>query len=149
MLKVPHNYNHLTRQQSNAQISPSQTSQYVNTELPDIQAGFRRDRGTKDQIADICCIIRKVREFQKNIFFIDYAKTFDCVDHNKLWIIFQEMGIPDHLTCFMRNLCSSRSNTQSWTWKNRLVPNRERSMSRVYIVLLLISIICRVHLVKC
>ena len=111
MLKVPHNYNHLTRQQSNAQISPSQTSQYVNTELPDIQAGFRRDRGTKDQIADICCIIRKVREFQKNIFFIDYAKTFDCVDHNKLQKILKEMGIPDHLTCLLRNQYAGQSAT--------------------------------------
>ena len=83
----------------------------MNYELPDVEAGFRKGRGTKDQIANIHWIKEKAREFQKNICFIDYTKAFDCVDHNKLWIIFQEMGIPDHLTCFMRNLCSSRSNT--------------------------------------
>ena len=79
--------------------------QYVNGELPDVQTGFRKDRGTKDQIANICWIIEKAREFQKNIYFcfIDYAKAFDCVDHNKLWKILQEMGIPDHLSCLLRN----------------------------------------------
>ena len=79
--------------------------QYVNCELPYVQAGFRKGRGTRDQIANINRIIEKVREFQKNIYFcfIDYAKAFDCVDHNKLWTI-QEMGIPDHLTCLLRNL---------------------------------------------
>ena len=71
--------------------------QYVNRELPDVQAGFRKGRGTRDQIASICWIIKKAREFQKNIYFIDYAKAFDCVDHNELWKILQEMGIPDHL----------------------------------------------------
>ena len=80
--------------------------QYVNRELPDVQAGFRKGRGTRDQIGNICWIIEKAREFQKNICFcfIDYTKAFDCVDHNKLWKILQEMGIPDHLTCFWRNL---------------------------------------------
>ena len=74
--------------------------QYVNHELPDVQAGFRKGRGTTDQIANICWTIKKAREFQKNIYFcfIDYAKAFDCVDHNKLWKILKEMGIPDHLT---------------------------------------------------
>ena len=74
--------------------------QNVNHELPDVQAGFRKGRGTRDQIANICWIIEKAREFQKNIYFcfIDYAKAFDCVDHNKLWKILQEMGRPDHLT---------------------------------------------------
>ena len=74
--------------------------QYVNHELPDVQAGFRKGRGTRDQIVNICWIIKKVREFQKNVYFcfLDYAKAFDCVDHNKLWEILQEMGIPDHLT---------------------------------------------------
>ena len=74
--------------------------QYVNCELPDIQAGFRKDRGTRDQLANICCIIENAREFQKNIYFcfIDYAKAFDCVEHNKLWKILKEMGIPDHLS---------------------------------------------------
>ena len=80
--------------------------QYMNGELPDVQAGFRKDRGTRDQIANICWIIEKAREFQKNIYssFTDYAKAFDCVDHNKLWKILKEMEIPDHLTCLLRNL---------------------------------------------
>ena len=80
--------------------------QYVNWELPDVQAGFRKGRGTRDQIANICWIIDKAREFQKNIYFYfidDYTKAFDCVDHNKLWKILQEMGIPDHFTCLLRN----------------------------------------------
>ena len=87
-------------------ILQARLQQYVNPEIPDVQAGFRKGRGTKDQIADICWVIEKAREFQKNISFcfIDYAKAFDCVDHNKLWKIIQEMGIPDHLTCLLRNL---------------------------------------------
>ena len=79
----------------------------MNRELPDVQSGFRKGRGTRDQIVNICCIIKKAIEFQKNIYFcfIDYAKAFDCVDHNKLWKILKEMGIPDHLTChILRNL---------------------------------------------
>ena len=78
----------------------------MNRELPDVQAGFRKGRGTRDQIANIRWIMEKSREFQKNIYFcfIDYAKAFDCVDHNKLWKILQEMGMPDHLTCLLRNL---------------------------------------------
>ena len=78
----------------------------MNQELPDVQAGFRKGRGTRDQIANIHWIIEKVREFQENIYFcfIDYAKAFDCADHNKLWKILQEMGIPDHLICLLRNL---------------------------------------------
>ena len=80
--------------------------QHMNRELPDVQAGFRKGRGTRDQIANICWIIKKAREFQENIdfCFIDYAKAFDYVDHNKLWKILKEMGIPDHLTCLLRNL---------------------------------------------
>ena len=87
--------------------------QYVNHELPDVQAGFRKARGTRDQIANICWIMEKATEFQKNIYFcfIDYAKAFDCVDHNKLWKILQEMGIPDHLTCLLRNLYPSQEAT--------------------------------------
>ena len=77
--------------------------QHVNRELPDVQSGFRKGRGTRDPIANIHWIIKKAREFQKNICFIDYAEAFDCVDHNKLWKILQEMGIPDHLTCLLRN----------------------------------------------
>ena len=82
----------------------------MNHELPDVQAGFRKGRGTRDQIANIRWIIKKAREFQKNIYFyfIDYAKAFDCVDHNKLWKILKEMGIPDHLTCLLRNLYEVR-----------------------------------------
>ena len=87
--------------------------QYVNHELPNVHAGFRKGRGTRDQIANIRWIIEKAREFQKNIYFclIDYAKAFDCVDHNKLWKILQEMEIPDHLTCFLRNLYADQEAT--------------------------------------
>jgi len=79
-------------------ILQARLQQYVSYELPDVQAGFRKGRGTRDQIANIHWIIEKAREFQKNIYFIDYVKTFDCVDHNKLWKTLKEMGIPDHLT---------------------------------------------------
>ena len=87
--------------------------QYVNHELPDVQAGFRRGRGTRDQIVNIRWTIKKAREFQKNICFcfIDYAKAFECVDHNKLWIILKEMGIPDHLTYLLRNLYADQEAT--------------------------------------
>ena len=87
--------------------------QYVNCELPDVQADFRKGRETRDQIANICWIIKKTREFQKNIYFcfIDYAKAFDCVDHNKRWKILQETGIPDHLTCLLRNLYAGHKAT--------------------------------------
>ena len=88
--------------------------QYVNRELPAIQAGFRKVRGTGDQIAEIYWIIKKAREFQKNIcfFFIDYAKTFDFVDHHKLWKILKEMGIPDRLTCLLRNMYAGQETTE-------------------------------------
>ena len=87
--------------------------QYMNRELPNVQAGFRKGRGTRDQIANICWIIKKAREFQKNIYFcfIDYAKAFDCVDHNKLWKILKEMGISDNLTCLLRNLYAGQEMT--------------------------------------
>ena len=85
----------------------------MNRELPDVQAGFRKGRGTRDQIANICWIMEKAGEFQKNIYFcfIDYAKAFDCVDHKKLWKILKEMGIPDHLTCLLRKLCTGQETT--------------------------------------
>ena len=85
----------------------------MNRELPDVQAGFRKGRGTRDQIANIYWIIKKAREFQKNIYFcfIDYAKAFGCVDHNKLWKILQEMGIPDNLICLLRNLYAGQEAT--------------------------------------
>ena len=98
-------------------ILQARLQQYVNYELSDIQAGFRKGRGTSDQIANIHWIIEKARQFQKNIYFcfIDYAKSLDCVDYNKLWKILQEMGIPDHLTCLhfchQKSACRSRSNS--------------------------------------
>ena len=100
--------------------------------LLDVQAGLRKGRGTRDQIANIRWIIEKARDFQKNICFIDYTKAFDCVDHSKLWKILKEMGIPDQLTCLLRNLSSvwgSRSNGSNRTWNSRLVPNWETSMT--------------------
>ena len=112
----------------------------MNCELPDVQAGFRKGRGTRDQIANIRWIMEKAREFQKNIYFcfIDHAKAFDCVDHNKLWKILKEMGIPDHLTCLFRNLYADQKATVRTGHGTRLVPNRERNTSRLYIVTLLI-----------
>ena len=109
-------------------ILHARLQQYVNCELPDVQAGFRKGRGTRDQIANICWIIKKAIQFQKNIYFcfIDYAKAFDCVDHNNLWKILQEMGIPDNLTSLLRNLFASQEATvKNWTWNNKLVPNRK------------------------
>ena len=87
-------------------ILQARLQQYMNRELPDVQAGFRKGRGLRDQLANICWIMEKAREFQKNIYlcFIDSAENFDCVDHNKLWKILKETGIPDHLTCLLRNL---------------------------------------------
>ena len=86
-------------------ILQARLQQCMNHELPDVQAGFRKGRGIRDQIANIYWIVKKTREFQKNIYcFIDYSKAFYCVDHNKLWKILQEMGIPDYLTCLLRNL---------------------------------------------
>src|SRR5574338_86547 len=94
-------------------ILQARLQQYVNHELPDVQAGFRKGRGTRDQIANIRWIMEKAREFPKSIYFclIDYAKAFDCVDHNKLWVILKEMGIPDHLTCLLRNLYAGQEAT--------------------------------------
>ena len=106
MLKLPHNFSHLHPSKVMLKILQARLQQYVSHELPDVQAGLRKGRGTRDQIANIRWIMKKAREFQKNIYFclIDYAKAFDCVDHNKLWKILREMGIPDHLTCLLRNL---------------------------------------------
>ena len=94
-------------------ILQARLQQSVNCELPDVQAGFRKGRGTRDQIANIHWIMEKVREFQKNIdfCFIEYAKAFDCVEHNKLWKIQKEMGIPDHLICLLRNLYAGQEAT--------------------------------------
>ena len=94
-------------------ILQARLQQYMNGELPDVQAGFRKGRGTRDQIANICWIIKKAREFPENIYFcfIDYAKACDCVDHNKLWKILKEMGIPNHLTCLLRKLYADQEAT--------------------------------------
>ena len=92
-------------------ILPAMIQQYVNQELPDVQAGFRKGRRTRGQIANIHWITEKAKEFQKNICFTDYTKAFDCVDHNKLWKILQEMGILDHLTCLLRNLNAGQEAT--------------------------------------
>ena len=94
-------------------ILQARLQQYMNHELPDVQVGFRKGRGIREQMANICWIIEKAREFQENIYFyfIDYAKTFDCVDHNKLWKILREMGVPDHLTCLLRNLYAGQEAT--------------------------------------
>ena len=103
-------------------ILQARLQQYLNRELPDVQAGFRKGRGTRDQIANIRWIIENAREFQKNIYFcfIDYAKAFDCVDHNKLWKILKEMGISDHLTCLLRNMYAGQKqqlelDMEQWT----------------------------------
>ena len=127
-------------------ILHARLQQYVNRELPDAQAGFRKGRGTRDQIANIYWIIEKAREFQENIYvcFIDYTKVFDCVDHNKLWKILQEVRIPDHLTCFLRNLYAgqeatvrTRHGTTDWF-------KIGKGVHLGYILSL-----CRVHHVKC
>ena len=114
----------------------------MNHELPDVQAGFRKGRGTRDQIANMYWMIEKAREFKKNIYFcfIDYAKAFDCVDHNKLGKILKEMGIPDHLICLLRNLYAGKEATVRTGngILNRLVQNWEKGRSRLYVVTLLI-----------
>ena len=94
-------------------ILQARFQQYMNHELPDIQVRFRNGRGNRDQVANIHLIIKKAGKFEKNIYFcfIDYAKAFDCVDHKKLWKILKEMGIPDHLTCLLRNLCAGQEAT--------------------------------------
>ena len=118
-------------------ILQARLQQYVNREPPDVQAGFRKGRGNCQHPLDH----RKSKRVPENIYFcfIDYAKAFDCVDHNKLWKILKEMGIPDHLTCLLRNLYAGQEATiRTEHGKNRLVPNQERSTSRLYIVTLLI-----------
>ena len=106
VLKVLHNCTISHASKLMLKILQVRLQQYVNWEPQDVQSGFRKGRETRDQIANICWIIEKAREFKKKIYFcsIDYAKAFDCVDHNKVWKILKEMGIPDHLTCLLRNL---------------------------------------------
>ena len=112
MLKLPAQLHSPHTSKVMLKILQARVQQYVNRELPDVQAGFRKSRGTRDQMANICWIMEKAREFQKNFYFcfIDFAKAFDCVDHNKLKIL-QEMGIPDHFTCLLRNLYTSQKAT--------------------------------------
>ena len=95
------------------EILQARLQQYMNRELTDVQAGFRKGRGTRDQTSNICWIIKKARELQKNIYFclVDYAKAFNCEDHNKFWKFLQEMGIPGHLTCLLRNMYSGQEAT--------------------------------------
>ena len=133
-------------------ILQAKLQQYMNRELPDVQAGFRKGRGTRDQIANIQWIMDKAREFQKSIYFcfIDYAKDFDCADHNKLWKILKEMGIRDHLTCLLRNLYAGQEATvRTGHGTTDWFQIGKRSMSRLYIVTLLIQLLCRVHHEKC
>ena len=113
----------------------------MNCELLDVQAGFGKGRETRDQIANICWIIKKAREFQKNLYycFVGYAKAFDGVDHKKLWKILQEIGIPDQLTCLLRNLYAGQEATvRTGHGTTDWFSNRKRSMSSLYIVTLLI-----------
>ena len=113
MLKLPHIAFISHASKVMLKILQARLQQYVNRKLPDVQGGFRKGRGTRDQIANIRWIMEKARDFQKNIYFcfIDYAKAFDCVDHNKLWKNLKEMGIPDHLTCLLRNLYAGQEAT--------------------------------------
>ena len=121
-------------------ILQARLQQYMNHELPDVQAGFRKGRGTRDQIANIHWIIEKAREFQKNIYFcfIDYTKAFDCVDHNKLENSERDGNTRPPDLPLEKPVCWSGSNRENWTWTNRLVPNRKSSTSGLYIVTLLI-----------
>ena len=113
MLKLPHNCTHSHASKGMLKILQARLQQYVNRELPDVQASFRKGRRTRDLIAKFRWIIEKAREFQKNIYFcfIDYIKASDCVDHNKLWKILKEMGISEHLTCLLRNLYAGQEAT--------------------------------------
>ena len=113
MLKLPHNCTQSHTSKVMLKILQARLQQYMNHELPDVQAGLRKGKGTRNQIANILWIIKKAREFQKSIYFcfIGYAKAFDCVDHIKLWKILKEMGIPDHLTCLLRNLYAGQEAT--------------------------------------
>ena len=121
-------------------ILQAKLQQYVNCELPDVQGGFRKGRETRDQIANIRWLIQKARVFQKNIYFcfIDYAKAFDCVDHKKLENSERDGNTRPPDLPPEKSVCRSRSNSSNRTWNNRLVPNWERSTSRLYIVTLLI-----------
>ena len=118
-------------------ILQARLQQYMNREIPHVEAGFRKGRGTRDPIASIHWLTEKARKFQKNIYFcfIDYAKAFDCVNHNKLWKICKERGLPDHLTCLLRNLYAGQETT---VMEQHTGSKYKKNMSRLYIVTLLI-----------
>ena len=118
IFKLPHNAFISHGSKVMLKILQAKLQQYMNQELPDVQPGFRKGRGIRNQITNICRIIKKAREFQKNIYFIDYTKAFDSVGHSKLWKILQEMGRSDHLTCLLRNLYPGK--------KQQLEPNVEQ-----------------------
>ena len=132
-------------------ILQARLQQYMNQGLPDVQAGFRKARGTRDQIANIHWIMEKAREFQKNIYFcfIDYAKAFDCVDHNILWKILKEMGIPDHLTCLLRNLYAGQEATVRTGHGTTDRFQIGKGGCQGYILSPCLFNLCRVHHVKC
>ena len=119
MFKLLHNFSHLHTSKVMLTILQARFQQYVNRELPDVQADFRKGKGTRDQIPNIRCIIKKARDFQKNIYFcfIDYAKALDCVDHNTLWKILKEKGITNHLTCLLR-LDMEQQTDSKWEKEN-------------------------------
>ena len=117
-----------------AKVLQARLQQYVNHEFPDVQAGFRKGRGTRDQLANICWIIEKARKFQKSICFIDYAKALDCVDHHRLWKILREMEIPDHLTCLLRICMQVRKQQLELDMEQQTGSNRKK----LYIITLLI-----------
>ena len=128
-------------------ILQARLQQYVNCGLPDVQAGFRKCRGARDQITNICCITEKAREFQKNIYFcfIDYAIAFDCVDHNKLCKLLKEMGIPDDLTRLLRNLYASQEATVRTVMEQQISSKLGKEYIKAVCCHLLIQLICRVH----
>ena len=132
-------------------ILQAKLQQNVNGEFPDVQTGFRKGRETRDQIANIRWIIEKAKEFHKNIYFcfIDYVKAFDCVDHNKLENSYRDGNTRPSYLSPEKPVCRSRSKSSNQTRKNELVPNWERSTSRLYIVTLPISLLCRAHHAKC
>ena len=148
MFKLPHNCIHLTRQQSNAQNSPCEDSTVHEPRTSRCSSWIQKRQKNRRSNCQHSLNHKKVREFQKNICFIDYTKSFVWITTN-CGRFFKEMGIPDHLTCLLRNLCMTRSNSQYWTWNNGLVLNWERSTSSLYIVTLLFKLMCRVYHAKC
>ena len=132
-------------------IFQARLQQYMNRKLPDVQAGFRKGRGTRDQIANIHWIIEKAKEFKTNIYFcfIDYTKAFDCVDHNKLWNILREMRIPDHLMCLLRNLYAGQEVTVRTGYGTTDWFQIGKGVCQGYILSTHLFNICRVHYEKC